>query len=544
MNKLNYLLSLLLVGGLFFFASCGEDEEPETLPPTLSFTDTDGVTTSQRSQTVSIEVNILAQGGLKSLTANGTPVTVTAGANTEQKVTYPFAVGATEPTGEKSIEFVVTDNKERTASATYKVNVIGSTVSVSSDITTATTWEEGNIYELTKTIAVKSGAVLTIKEGVNVLALDDGKPVKDATKLISAFIVEPGGRVEAIGTANRPIVFSVKPQGTAAPAPGMWAGVILQGNTTNTNDLNYNAGTLRYVRVEFGGGDRVTPTSDKGGLTLTNVGRGTTIEFVQVFKSLGEGFRIEGSKVALKNCVATDNLTANLNLRHTGTTTANNIVHADIYVQFFVSNTTPTFVNGFPTSATLRDKDSRDLLISNPPTGFSGNTLVAANMTFIGPGRSFTVATGPSSSDGMRAESRAGRVIIRNSIFAEFPEDGIRLSNNVTTTNSVIDNSFFFQIGGTDATGISTQGNSTALRENAVVFAAAPYANTISPASVGIAGIGVNDFTPGASQVSPYNPTSLNDNNFQFQSGAFVGAISTTDWTLNWTKNADGNVRR
>jgi hypothetical protein len=493
---------------------------------------------------VVIEVNVLAQGGLLSLTANGTPITVTAGANTEQKATFTYTAGATEPTGEKSIEFVVTDNKERTASATYKVTVIGSTVAVSNDITANTTWEEGNIYELTKTVAVKSGAVLTIKEGVSVLAADDGKPVKDATKVIAAFIVEPGGRVEAIGTSARPVVFSVKPQGTTAPAPGMWAGVILQGNTTNTDNLTYNAGTLRYVRIEFGGGDRITPTSDKGGLTLTNIGRGTTIEHVQVFKSLGEGFRIEGSKVALKNCVATDNLTANLNLRHTGTTTANNIVHADVYAQFFISNTTPSFANGFPASATLKDKDSRDLLISNPPTGFNGNTIVAANMTFIGPGRAFTVTTGPSSADGMRAESRAGKVVIRNSVFAEFPEDGIRLSNNVTTTTSVIDNCFIFQIGGIDATGITTQGNSTALRENAVVFATTPYTNTINPSSNALAGIGVNDYTPNASQTSTYNPTSLNDTNFSFQAGAFVGAISATDWTLGWTKNADGNVRR
>jgi hypothetical protein len=255
----------------------------------------------------------------------------------------------------------------------------------------------------------------------------------------------------------------------------------------------------------------------------------TVIENVQVFKSLGQGFRIDGSTIALKNCVSSENLKSNLQLRNTGST-AGDIRHANVYVQGFISNT----VSG--------NKDTRDILISNPPTGLNGNALTVSNMTLLGPGSAYTVAGAPSTVDGMRAESRAGKVLIYNSIVAEFPEDGIRLSNNVTA--SKIEHSFFFKMGGTDATGgIPSLGNSTALRENAVQFATG-FNNNISPSTTTIAGIGVNDYTPNALQASTYNPTTLNDSNFTFQAFQYVGAIGSTDWTTGgWMKNPDGTIK-
>jgi hypothetical protein len=217
-----------------------------------------------------------------------------------------------------------------------------------------------------------------------------------------------------------------------------------------------------------------------------------------------------------------------LQLRHTGST-AQDIRHANVYAQNYISVT----VTG--------NKDTRDILISNPPTGLNGNSLTASNATILGPGAAYTVAGAPSTVDAMRAESRTGKILIYNSIVAEFPEDGIRLSNNVTATR--IEHSYFFKIGGVDPTGITTLNNSTALRENAVQFATG-FNNTIDPATTLIAGIGVNDYLPNASQSSTFNPTTLNDTNFTFQAQQFVGAVSTTDWTAGgWLRNADGTIR-
>jgi hypothetical protein len=529
MKHLKLVLSMMLVASMsLFIFSCGEDEEPETLPPTLVFTDGDGTINSERGESVDIEVSLIAQGGIQSLTANGSNVPVTAG-GLQQIVTYTYAVAANAALGNQAVEFILTDNKNRTVAATYTITVIGSTIQVTNDIVSNTTWAEGNIYVLNNTIKVEN-ATLTIEKGVTVQAVDDGVAIQDASKVLVALRVEPTGRITAIGEAAKPIVFTVKPQGTSAAAPGMWRGLIIKGDPLSAN---HNAGTLRYVRIEFGGGDEDSPTSNKGSLTFVDVGIATTVEFVQTFRGLGEGFRIEGSTLALKNCIATECLGAHLNTRHTGTTAAANIRYTNVYVQNFISN-----------NATI-GKDSRDLLMSNPPSGTLGNTLTMSNSTFIGPGSAHTVGGAPSSADGMRAESRNGKVLIYNSIWAEFPEDGIRLSSNAASTNSIIDFNYIFKIGGVDASGIPTLGNSTALRENAVVFASTPYVNNINPTTTTIAGIGVADYTPNASQASTYNPTSLNDSNFSFQSQLYVGAIGATDWTIGgWVRNADGAIRQ
>jgi hypothetical protein len=525
MKNVKLILMMLTLSSLAFLISCKEDDdEPATLPPSLSFTDVDGATSAERSTSVDIEVNLIAQGGIKTLTANGTNVPVTEG-ELQEAVTFTYSVGANETVGDKNIEFVLTDKKARTAVSTYKVTVIGSTIQVTADITANTTWAEGNVYVLNNKIKIEN-ATLTIEKGVTVQAVDDGRPVKDAAKVLVALRVEPTGKLVANGEAGKPIVFTVKTLGTTTPAEGMWRGLILKGDPATPN---HNAGSLKYVRVEFGGGDEDLPTDDKGALTLINVGMSTVIENVQVFKSLGQGFRIEGSTLALKNCVSSENLKSNLQLRHTGTT-AGDIKHANVYVQGYVSNT----VSG--------NKDTRDILISNPPTGLNGNALIVSNMTLLGPGSTYTVGGAPSTVDGMRAESRAGKVLIYNSIVAEFPEDGIRLSNNVA--ESKIEYSYFFKMGGTDATGIPSLGNSTALRENAVQFATG-FNNNINPSTTTIAGIGVNDYTPTASQASTYNPTSLNDANFTFQALQYVGAVGVADWTAGgWVKNPDGTIRQ
>ncbi|GIV36359.1 MAG: hypothetical protein KatS3mg032_0738 [Cyclobacteriaceae bacterium] len=524
MKPIKSLLNLLLVASLITgFYSCSKDEDPETLPPTLSFTGGNNAT-AERGQSVEIVLNLTAQGKIQSLTANGVAVSgITVGAVTQQ-ITFNFTVPVTANLGPLAIEFVLEDQQGRTATATFTINVIGSTIEVTNDITTNTTWEEGNVYILNNTIKVEN-ATLTVEKGVTIQAVDDGKPVQDPTKSIVALYIEPSGKLIAEGEPNKPIVFTVN---ASSPMPGMWRGIVMKGDPLSAN---HNAGSLKYVRIEYGGGDESNPASDKGALTIVNAGMSTKVDYVQVFKSLGEGFRIEGSTIALTNCISTENIKSNLNIRHTGTSGEGNVVHTNLYLQRFISHNSTV------------NKDSRDILMSNPPSGFNGNTLTAANVTLLGPGVSFTAPDGsPSTADGMRAESRSGKVLIYNTIVAEFPEDGIRLSNNVP--ESRIEYSYFFKIGGTDPTGIPSLGNSTALRENAVQFADPSYNNNINPTTTIIAGIGVNDFTPNTVQTSTFNPTTLNDAIFTFQAFQYVGAIGTSDWTTGgWAKNADGTIR-
>src|SRR5690606_37067222 len=68
-------------------------------------------------------------------------------------------------------------------------------------------------YVLDGCYIIESGRTLTINAGVTVLAMED-----------AALIVEPGGRIEASGTANNPIVFTtVQPPGNRTKA--YWRGV-------------------------------------------------------------------------------------------------------------------------------------------------------------------------------------------------------------------------------------------------------------------------------------------------------------------------------
>jgi hypothetical protein len=206
---------MLLFVAVTCFTACDSEDEPATLPPSLSFADADGRASAERGTDVEIELDIIAQGGIKSLTANGAAVTVPANL-TQTSVTYTYSVNPDASIGDETIEFVLTDNKNRVNTITYTVTVIGSIIQVTNDITANTTWDEGNQYILTKTIKIEN-ATLTISRGVTVLAVDDGKAVKASDKVLVALRIEATGKLIANGEVNKPVVFSVKTQDNSTP---------------------------------------------------------------------------------------------------------------------------------------------------------------------------------------------------------------------------------------------------------------------------------------------------------------------------------------
>ncbi len=64
-----------------------------------------------------------------------------------------------------------------------------------------------------------------------------------------------------------------------------------------------NSGVLRYVVIKHAGFE-VVDGDELNALTLNGVGSGTTIEFVQTYTSLDDGFEMFGGAVNLKNIVA------------------------------------------------------------------------------------------------------------------------------------------------------------------------------------------------------------------------------------------------
>ncbi|KIG14027.1 serine/threonine protein kinase [Enhygromyxa salina] len=174
-------------------------------------------------------------------------------------------------------------------------------------------------YVLRFNTRVVAGATLTIEAGTTIFG---------ERETTGALIIEPGARLIASGTPERPIVFtSSRPE--AERQPGDWGGVLLLGrapiNLRDANgrpilgevegvtgvapyggdDPNDDSGVLRYVRIEYPGVE-LAPGNEINGLTLAGVGRGTTIDHVEVLASSDDCFEFFGGTVDAKHlvCVA------------------------------------------------------------------------------------------------------------------------------------------------------------------------------------------------------------------------------------------------
>lgn len=166
-------------------------------------------------------------------------------------------------------------------------------------------------YTLKGWVYIADGATLTIEPGT---------VIKGDKQTKAALITEPGGKLIARGTQTQPIVFTSElPAGSRKP--GDWGGIILCGKAPNNNgvlaqqieggprtkhggaDADDNSGVLQYVRIEFAGYP-FEKDKEINGLTLGSVGRGTTIDHVQVSYSNDDSFEWFGGTVNCKHLIA------------------------------------------------------------------------------------------------------------------------------------------------------------------------------------------------------------------------------------------------
>src|SRR5512134_164742 len=77
------------------------------------------------------------------------------------------------------------------------------TIHIGADITTSQTWTADNEYILTQPIYVTSGATLTIEPGTVVR----GEPTSGANDP-GTLIITRGSKIQSLGTARRPVVFT------------------------------------------------------------------------------------------------------------------------------------------------------------------------------------------------------------------------------------------------------------------------------------------------------------------------------------------------
>jgi hypothetical protein len=120
------------------------------------------------------------------------------------------------------------------------------------------------------------------------------------------------------GTAEKPIVFT-SDQAAGSRDYGDWGGLILCGNApVNANEPQIeggprtvyggdnpedNSGIVKYVRIEFAGYP-LEPNKEINGLTCGGVGRGTTLEYIQVAFCGDDSFEWFGGTVNAKHLIA------------------------------------------------------------------------------------------------------------------------------------------------------------------------------------------------------------------------------------------------
>ncbi len=81
------------------------------------------------------------------------------------------------------------------------------------------------------------------------------------------------------------------------------AGIGSYGSNSPANDTE-SSGTIRYLRVEFTGGN-IDALNQYNGLALYGVGSGTTIENVHIHRTQDDGIEFFGGAVSVKNLIVT-----------------------------------------------------------------------------------------------------------------------------------------------------------------------------------------------------------------------------------------------
>ncbi len=186
-------------------------------------------------------------------------------------------------------------------------------------------WTKDNIYQLDGLVYLESSSVLNIEAGTVIQGLET--PTNGDNT--SALIITRGAQINAIGTAEAPIIFTSELDdltgALTADDSGLWGGLIILGNATiarptgedqvegistleprarfgGTNDDD-DSGALKYVSIRHGGAE-LAPGNEINGLTLGGVGRGTEIDYVEIFANSDDGIEWFGGTVECKHLIS------------------------------------------------------------------------------------------------------------------------------------------------------------------------------------------------------------------------------------------------
>jgi hypothetical protein len=199
---------------------------------------------------------------------------------------------------------------------------------VSGMLTANTTWTSDKIWVLNGKVVVGDGITLTIEAGTII------KGKEGSGSLASALVVARGGKLNAVGTASKPIIFTtVKDNIKLGEKAGtnltiadnsLWGGLIVLGKAKGSfsgnvsefqiegipasdsfglyggTDDTDNSGHLEYLSIRHGGAE-IGAGNEINGLTLGAVGSGTIIKNLEIEATLDDGVEFFGGTVEISN---------------------------------------------------------------------------------------------------------------------------------------------------------------------------------------------------------------------------------------------------
>lgn len=424
------------------------------------------------------------------------------------------------------------DSRKSVASGESTVTTLvfgNASADITTDITANRTLFADTAYTLKGFIHVANGATLTIQPGTTIKG--------DFNTLGSSLWILRGAKIQAVGTAEAPIVFTSS-RAVGSRQPGDWGGLLIIGNAINNRSgtvevegsgtdgaavvggKNYqalysggtvatdNSGTLSYVRVEFAG---FAPSlnNELNSFTFAAVGSGTRASFLQTNGGLDDSFEFFGGGFDADHLVAYETGDDMYDMSE------GFVGRLSFLIGYNSVQLTPRTGAGFLASD-IEGIENDGCNGSGCDNGFNQAPFtvpLVTNFTLVGCGDVACVGSG--GGFGMMIRRGAGGYYL-NGIIARWPRGGVSLRDaetfvragsaavpDLAASDLQIRNNFFAETGGIvfQAGGGSTTQSSLDIAGNSLTSSAATTASLLTtlPATGTVpSGIGAFDWTPAA----------------------------------------------
>lgn len=324
-------------------------------------------------------------------------------------------------------------------------------------------------YLLDNKIYVPAGKTLTIQPGTVIKGVPTG-----TTLAANAILVMRDGKIFANGTESCPIVFTAQADNLDGTYPltnkGQWGGIVILGKAKNNlttaanysaagtigfqgttgsgvnggdgigfvegflaadarnvygmppgqEDDNDNSGILRYVSVRHAGAS-VGANNELNGITFASVGRGTTVENIEVVSNDDDGIEMFGGTVNIKYATLMFNNDDNVDWDHGYTGKLQFILSVKLDAATFTGGDSGIEADG-------DDNKANPTLLSRP---------ILYNATFIGNGSNTTPTGGGSGPWAINAKEKTEGEIY-SSIFANY-RSGLNLIKSLGTRTGTVE---------------------------------------------------------------------------------------------------------